>query len=151
MLIIRYVPLGIVYNLNCLKRNVSLRKVSSEEEKCPKCQLVVCGAPECLRDPIHGPECRFHLFYSNSVNWVCYSLKVVSVGVFLSCFVRFCTMDYVRMYLSFLLVTSQLVQKVPMEKESNISFTRSLCTKIHLWAKILHSCTLMHVTHFSSI
>ena len=44
---------------------------------------------------------------------------VVSIGLFLSQFVRFCTVvEYVRSYYSFLLVTSQLIKKVPMEMET---------------------------------
>ena len=47
--------------------------------------------------------------------------SVVSIGLFLSHFVRFCTVEYIRTYKSFLLVKSLLVKKVPMEKESKIS------------------------------
>ena len=43
---------------------------------------------------------------------------VVSIGIFLSQFVCFCAVEYVRSYYNFLLVTSQLIKKVPMEMET---------------------------------
>ena len=46
---------------------------------------------------------------------------VVSIGLFCSLFVCFGTMEYVRSYQSFLLMTSQTVKKVPMQIESCIS------------------------------
>ena len=53
---------------------------------------------------------------SSQARHQCY--KVVSIVIFLSHFVRFCTMEYVLISQSFLLVASLLAKKVPMETES---------------------------------
>ena len=54
------------------------------------------------------------------------SLTVVSIGLFLSQIVRFCKMEYVKLYLSFLLVMLYLFKKVPMEMKSYISLGRTI-------------------------
>ena len=38
-----------------------LKKIGSDDNKCPKCQMAVCEDPECVNDPIHGSECRWEL------------------------------------------------------------------------------------------
>ena len=48
-------------------------------------------------------------------------MLVVSIEIFLSHFAAFCTVEYIKTYLSFLCMTSKLVKKVPMEMEGYIS------------------------------
>ena len=65
---------------------------------------------------------KIHIFQMETI--------VVSIGLFLSHFVHFYTMEYVRPYESFLLVPSWLVKKVPMEKEIPIFYL--LFEKCHI-------------------
>ena len=37
---------------------ICLKRIANDDNKCAKCEIPVCQDPECVQDPIHGPECR---------------------------------------------------------------------------------------------
>ena len=61
----------------------------------------------------------FYLLGFKMANKSCELSEAVSIAIFLSHFAHFHTVDYVTNNCSFLLMTSKLFKKVPMEKKSS--------------------------------